>query len=299
MATTLANTGRTPKAFPIERKERLSAEDFKRNYLEPNLPVIITGAMNDWQALKTWTPDFFKARFGSIEVDIDKRGTMHNLGELMDKVNQSSAANPAPYLRNNVFRKTFPQLADDIKPLPPYFTPNWLNRRFMAPRLRQTLNRGGEMEIYIGGAGAGFPVLHYDGYHTHAFLMQIHGRKKFYIYGPDQTPFLYAREKVPSLSDVNDVETPDLTKYPLFAQAVPTTFVLEPGEILFIPNGWWHTTKMLTPSISLSVNTVNRTNWGDLCTDLANSRGTMTRVAVALYLKSVFVWNSLEDIFLS
>jgi histone arginine demethylase JMJD6 len=221
------------------------------------------------------------------------------MGELIDKINCSSATNPAPYLRNNVFRTTFPELVEDIQPLPPYFAPNWLDRNFLLPKLQQIMKRGSEIEIYIGGAGAGFPVLHYDAYHTHAFLMQVYGRKKFYVYAPEQAPFLYTLKDVPSVSAVNDVENPDLAKFPLFAQAVPTVFVLEPGELLFVPSQWWHTTKMLSPSISLSINTVNRTNWDGLCSDLANSRGRLTRLAVALYLKSVFLWNSLEDIFLS
>jgi histone arginine demethylase JMJD6 len=96
MAVTLANTGMTPQAFPLERKSGLSVADFKRDYLEANKPVIITDAMRDWKAMKTWTPDYFKARFGSKEVEIDKKKTMHNMGELIDKINCSSATNPAP-----------------------------------------------------------------------------------------------------------------------------------------------------------------------------------------------------------
>lgn len=297
MATTLANTGMTPKAFPIERKSGLSLADFKRDFMEPNRPVIITDAMRDWQALKNWSPDFFKTRFGGMDIEIDKK--TYKLAKLVDWVNRSSAVDPAPYLRNKVFRQTFPELLGDIQPLPPYFFPNWMDRRFLSGELQKKLNRGGEIEIYLGGAGAGFPVLHYDGYHTHAFLMQIFGRKKFYVYGPDQAPFFYAREHVPSISQVNDVESPDLKKFPLFAQAVPTVFILEPGEMLFIPSEWWHTTKMLSPSISLSINTVNRTNWEALCSDLATTRAGLSKVAIALYLKSVWLWNSVEDIFLA
>jgi hypothetical protein len=98
-----------------------------------------------------------------------------------------------------------------------------------------------------------FPVLHYDGLASHGFLMQICGRKKFILYAPEH-------ERTPdqlNVSRIGDIEHPDLNQFPLFAKAEPTTFTLEPGESLFIPGKWWHTIKMLTPSISISMNIVN------------------------------------------
>ena len=107
-------------------------------------------------------------------------------------------------------------------------------------------------------------MLHYDGAGTHAFLMQIYGRKKFVIYPPDQERYLYPSPQKQNLSMINNVDKPDLDRFPLFAKATPITFVLEPGELLFIPSHWWHTTQMLTPSISVSINTVNQSNWHEL-----------------------------------
>ena len=47
-----------------------------------------------------------------------------------------------------------------------------------------------------------------------------------------------------------DVEHPDLTSYPLFAGAHHYDVILGPGDVLYIPKGWWHYVRSLTPSFS-------------------------------------------------
>ncbi|WP_332368962.1 cupin-like domain-containing protein [Spirosoma telluris] len=63
------------------------------------------------------------------------------------------------------------------------------------------------------------------------------------------------------VSQVNDIWNPDLEKYPLFAKATPVSFVVGPGETLFIPCGWWHTARSLTPTISVALDSLNASNW--------------------------------------
>ena len=155
-------------------------------------------------------------------------------------------------------------MKDDIQPLPEYFLPNWLPDHYMVKYVGEVLNRGSKLELYIGGKGGAFPVLHYDGAGTHAFLMQVYGRKQFIIYPPNQEQYLYPSPEKENLSLINSLDNPDLEKFPLFAKAEATVFVLEPGELLFIPAHWWHTTKMLSPSISISANVVNQSNWHEL-----------------------------------
>ena len=173
-------------------------------------------------------------------------GTEYTMSRFIDRVLESTDDNPAPYFRNRVLSDLFPSLMQDIQPLPEYFLPNWLPDRYLVKHVREVLNRGAALEVYIGGRGGAFPVLHYDGAGTHAFLMQIYGRKRFIIYPPDQEPFLYPSEEKRNLSRINSVEKPDLSKFPLFKEAQAITFVLEPGQLLFVPSHWWHTTKMLS-----------------------------------------------------
>jgi len=168
--------------------------------------------------------------------------------------------------------------------LPRCTEPNWLDSRLFPSR--ESLKY---FERYIGGRGAAFPVLHYDGLHTHAFIMEIYGEKEFWVYPPEQTAFVYPRPGPESnKSQIDDIEHPDLERFPLFAQAKGTRFLLKAGETLFVPAGWWHTTRMLTAAISVSVNSADAANWRafkqDYCTDLAQERGRLRATITSAYL---------------
>jgi histone arginine demethylase JMJD6 len=294
--------------FEIERRANLSYQEFRDQYLYPHKPVIVTDALRLWKALERWTPAFFREQFGEMKLGInddlkkyigteqERQGaTDYSMSQFIEDVLESTEERPAYYFRNRVLDEVFPTLREDLGPLPEYFFPNWLPERFLVKSVGEVLNRGAALEIYIGGRGGRFPVLHYDGAGTHAFLMQIYGRKHFVMYAPDQEPFLYPSPEKQNLSLVN-VDNPDLQKFPLFANAEGTTFVLEPGEMVFIPSHWWHTANMLTPSISLSVNVVNESNWQELVDYVAMRRpNPLMAIASRVYLGGAGAWRSLRD----
>ncbi len=253
----------------VERRTGLSYQDFAVQYLKPLRPVVFTDATRRWPALGRWTPDFFRREFGSKEINV-WRDRRYTVSELIDLVEKSSPEQPAPYLRNEYLEDVFPELLKDVEPCPDCLSHNWLSERFPSAKLETLLTRCALPEIYIGGVGGGFPFLHYDLYHTHAFLSQIYGRKLFILYSPDQARFLYPNPKTPNQSMV-DVGNPDLAKYPLFSNATPTKFILEAGETVFVPAGWWHTTRMLSASITVSINHANESNWANVVNDLRES----------------------------
>ena len=186
-------------------------------------------------------------------------------------------------------------LRQDVEPLPEHLFPNWLPESYLMKSIERLFNRGAQMEIYIGGEGGAFPVLHYDGLASHAFLMQIYGRKRFILYAPEHEQCMYRKPDQLNISRIRDVEHPDLNQFPLFAKAEPTTFILEPGESLFIPGKWWHTTRMLTPSISISVNIVNGSNWKQLMDFVCGTRGRLRRTPMRIYLNLAGAWRSRRD----
>jgi hypothetical protein len=275
----------------IDRRHRLPYEVFAREYLFPNKPVILTGALDGWQALGNWTPEYFRENYGYMDLCID--GQNYTMGEFIDRVNCSSPENPAPYLRNAIIDQFLPELLSDINPLPSYFFPNWLDGRFSGA-LRSRLHNGSP-ELYIGGSGAKFPFLHFDSYHTHAFLAQVYGVKEYTAFSTDQTPCLYVSPNQYNASEIPDLENPDLERFPLFAKAVPMRFLLHPGEILFIPGGLWHTARMLTPSISVSVNRANASNWSKLTHDMYSHAPLHMKPIAAVYLAGMRVFHTLSD----
>ncbi len=271
MRATTIETKTDPHASPadrsgIARRASLSFEEFRDEYMRPGIPVILTDATRQWRALGKWSPAWMKANFGDRTVQID--GKDYRMDAFLDWVERSTPEDPAPYLRNYVIREHFPELVDDMRPLPPYFGANWLARKYLLPNVHRHLNRAAELELYVGGSGQSFPVLHYDGLGSHAFLMQVHGVKRYIVYPPEQTSFLYPTPGRRNISQVRDLHHPDLQAFPLFAQAEPTIFELHPGETLFVPSGWWHTAEILSPSITVSINTVNQWNWNALVRDL-------------------------------
>ena len=51
-----------------------------------------------------------------------------------------------------------------------------------------------------------------------------------------------------------------LDLFPLLANATARTAVLTPGDVLFIPSNWWHYTRSIDHSITLSYNFFNEAN---------------------------------------
>ncbi len=247
------------RAGGIDRKrwDRLGRRAYTREYLDPLKPVIVLGAIDHWPALGKWTPEFFRERYGSLEVTVD--GKAWKLGALIDRILASTPENPAPYLRNQLMANWPPELSSDISPMPECTHPNYLESRLFPSREPLTY-----VETYIGGTGAAFPCLHYDNLHTHAFLMQLHGRKEYLVFRPDQSRFLYPRTGIEAnKSGIPDIENVDLSRFPLFAQAEGVRFELHPGETLFVPAHWWHTARILSTSITVSINGVNASNFSE------------------------------------
>jgi ribosomal protein L16 Arg81 hydroxylase len=96
----------------------------------------------------------------------------------------------------------------------------------------------------VSPAGAVSP-LHYDT--STSFLVQVAGAKRMLFFSPDQLHRLYCYPDTHLLrrrSRVN-VIAPDLTKFPLFADAAVLEIVLQPGDVVCFPSYWSHHTESL------------------------------------------------------
>jgi ribosomal protein L16 Arg81 hydroxylase len=82
--------------------------------------------------------------------------------------------------------------------------------------------------------------MHFDIDYADIFLCHFGGRKKVTLFSPDQTPLMYhVPYSFSSLHSV-DYEYPDFERYPALKHLKGSQTVLNNGDVLYIPPGWWH-----------------------------------------------------------
>lgn len=278
----------------VERRSNLSRREFEQEYSLARRPVILTDATKEWGA-REWTPESLKAKVGHRELEFRGGQGKIRFAELSDLIKASSDDAPAPYGRNiHVFRD-LPELAADIRPRIPYCVPDWKSSRLLP---KDWVFENGLEEMFYGGRGTRFPSLHVDYWGMDAFISQLYGVKDVLVYAPDQTPYLYPTAENPLVCSIRDFDNPDLDRYPMFHYARPIRLTLQPGETLFCPNGWWHTTSM--PDVSITVVTASwcRGNWPQLVREYQKHHANSSRfkaLAVSAYLQAIGAVLSARD----
>jgi hypothetical protein len=231
----------------VDRIVGLSGDDFYRWYYSCNRPVVLVEQMQNWPALYRWTPEYLAQHYGNevvevmterssdpqYEMNCEQHRTTMQLSQYVELVQAAGGTNDFYMVANNHSLESgnMRYLLDDI----PLFD------GILDPRESTT-----RMFLWFGPAGTVTP-LHHDS--INVLLAQVLGRKLVTLIPSFQTPLMYNRIGV--YSDV-DYEAPDYNRYPLFRNVTPIEVLLEPGQALFIPVGWWHHVRSLDLSISVS-----------------------------------------------
>jgi hypothetical protein len=239
-----------PHLAVVERRPGLGAEEFLERYYAVNRPVILTGEMTDWPALARWTPDYLKTAIGGRVIEFqggraaserferDKEAHRREapFGVFMDQILRQDAGNGTYLTAYNSRRNAgaLSVLNDDLG-----FLERFLDRQAASPN--------GMM--WIGPAGT-FTPLHHD--LTNNLIAQIVGRKRIKLAPAAEIGKLYNDQHV--FSEIPDLDDPDLdlTRYPRLATLRLYDVLLEPGEILFVPLGWWHQVRSLDFSVTIT-----------------------------------------------
>lgn len=236
-----------PGYAQVERRAALSGDEFMQRFVIGSRPLVLTDVAADWPALRRWSPQDLKARFGHLDVEVQAERSANpnyerdklehrrqvRLADFVDRVLAGGATNDYYMTANNeaLRRPEFAPLLDDIGTLPPF-----CDRSQLAERA----------SFWFGPAGTVTP-LHHD---TLMLLhTQICGRKRWRFISPLQTPRLYNHFDVYSPIDL---DRPDLVRYPAFDGVQVLEAVVGPGDTVFLPLGWWHQVTALDVSLSFS-----------------------------------------------
>jgi histone arginine demethylase JMJD6 len=245
----------------IDRRTNLSHEEFISEYVNKSRPVILTDAIKGWKAVGKLTPEFFKKNYPNITKTIN--GVTYRMDDFIDHMLVANADNKAPYPYNFDVKKVFPELMADFQPEVIYGNIDRINHSLMPKKFLQGTT---VYEIFLGGNGSSFPFLHYDALFMHTQISQVYGSKTFIMYPPEQTPYMYPYPDNPKFSQVN-FHDPDYEKFPLYKEATPIEITVYEGETLLFPSGWWHTTRITEPCISLGRAQLNSFNWDNFIRD--------------------------------
>jgi hypothetical protein len=270
---------------PFERRNAadLPYDLFLKEYLAKNRPVIIENAVPQWAALRDWTPEFFRSSFGDREVEVTY-GVHMKLGELIDAVLASTMEKPGPYLHKVIIHQHMPELLPYLSPENEYGFPRRLCSTLMPKRFHRP---DGFLKLLIGGVGGKFPLMHYDSDNSNAVITEIYGDKEFVLFSPEDTPYVYPHENSKQTAQVDDLDHPDLTRFPDFIKATQYRGIIGPGEAMFVPSGWWHAARVVTTSISVCTNMIDGSNWDGFIREACETNGTggLNNSVKKLYLK--------------
>ena len=236
---------RREQPMQLERRPLPGREEFLARYWVPGVPVVFTDVVTKWPAFDRWSPGDLAERFGDVKVTacVGRTGIEHpdadweqvkrelTIRELATLVQSPAAGNDVYMIAKNaaLARPELAPLLDDLA-LPPGFFRDEIDPMRIA--------------LWVGGAGTHTP-LHHDG--DNSLLCQVVGRKRIRLFPPESVALLdlargvYSRWDPTSPDEVED------------APEAMREFVIEPGEALFIPAGWWHQVDALDISMTVTI----------------------------------------------
>lgn len=222
---------------PLEIDGPLDDERFHREVWTAHRPAVLRGVADRWP---TWTLEGLRETHGdrSIEVLAGRASTPRwwtrrealsrrmALGELIERMGGPASDDVYGVARNGVLAD-LPGLEADIGRLPGLAVDGDVHAR-----------------LWIGPAGTLTP-LHHD--QSSAWLVQRIGTKRVWLASPLEPALLDHTDGVFNRVDPRSPAEGDL------AEVRWREVVIEPGDAVFLPVGWWHQVLAESPSVSVSL----------------------------------------------
>jgi ribosomal protein L16 Arg81 hydroxylase len=236
---------------PVVDGTTISRKEFYKQYYNPQNPVVLKGLWKKYPAYTKWTMDFFKETMGDIEVAL--------YGNRKDDISKT-LQKPNAKMRFNEYLNLIELEPTDL-------------RLFLFPVFKykpELLNDFGYPDIVKGyikipfmffGPTNSIVRMHQDIDMSNVFLTQFHGSRHVTLFSPYQSELLY---RLPfNVHSTVDVDNPDYETYPALNYVKGVSTVLEHGDTLFMPSGYWHHIQYLEGGFGISVRTVAN-NWKNI-----------------------------------
>ena len=232
--------------------------EFRERFEKPRLPCVITDAMEGWAANEAWTIDISKlasattdsksARTAAAAVRL-KFDHIHHY--LTDPAHARDGYSPCTSSTGVSATRTAANPSSTITPVPAYFKEDLFG---IAGEKRRPPYRW----VVIGPPRSGSSV-HVDPLATSAWNALISGRKRWCLFPP--TRGLTKAKLKPKGRTRRRTVTWFRKMYPrarshAWSGPRPMDCVQHPGEIMYVPDGWWHAVLNLDHTVAVTQNVV-------------------------------------------
>ncbi|MCE3264993.1 MAG: transcription factor [Pseudoduganella sp.] len=222
-----------PAIDTVPRLGALSAAQFRARAAQ-GLPFLMEGVVRRWP-ICALGPQVLRERFAGLPVRA-------RVGDYV-----GTAFAPDRAMRDMTMGE-YLDLADATEGLPPYLGNLELRELNGMCHWPGYFEKMGPPRFWIGPAGTVTP-LHCD-FDDNIFA-QLWGSKRIFLSPPHHDEFLYPREANAVLfGSPFDPEAPDYERFPLARQASMIEVLVQPGDMLYVPAGWYHQVRALTFSLS-------------------------------------------------
>lgn len=242
----------------VDKVETISPQDFKEKYYKTNKPVVITSLAKSWPAYKSWNWDYFINAVGHKEVGvynniksdsytpINTADAYMPFGEYLNKV-RSGPLDLRIFLFN-IFQHA-PLLTSDFQ-WPDEYMGGFVKKYPM---------------LFVGGQGS-VTHMHFDIDMSHILHTQFVGKKRVLLFPFEERYKLYRKPwEVLSLANfANYQQEFDYQKFPAVRLAKGYEVILEHGDTLFMPAGYFHHMEYIEAGFAMSLRALQSNIGGKL-----------------------------------
>lgn len=237
------------RLIEISRVSTLTKDQFLKEYLRPQRPVVIEKYIEDWPAYSKWNFDYIREIAGEKTVPLyDDRPVDHKEGFNEPHATMKMKEYIDLLLREPTKYRIF--LWNVMKEVPE------LQKDFYFPEFGIPIMRNLPM-LFFGGTDS-HTFMHYDIDLANIFHFHFAGAKECILFPQTENKYLYKIPHSLITHESIDFSKPDYKEWPALKFATGYKTRLNHGEVLYMPEGYWHYMKYITPGFSMSLRSVAR-----------------------------------------